>query len=615
MKSKRTTGLLLALTGGLWLVVADAAVAQVPTTLQDFFQPGSQPTGGVTYDTFLPSSNCKNCHETDGTNPTLIYPQWQGSMMAQAARDPMFFACLTIANQDAAFAGDLCLRCHTPGGWIQGRSDPPDGSALISPDFDGVNCSACHRMVDPVYKPGISPPLDVAILADVDPLPLSPGGANYVLDPFDISRGPRDDGNTAQHAWLESPFHKTSDLCGTCHDVGNPVFLRQPDGTYALTPLDEPHPTANKYDMFPLERTFSEWLHSDFANGGVDMGGRFGGILTVVSTCQDCHMPKYPGTACNVPGAPARPDLASHALTGANAWALQMVLNLYPNDGLNPAYIEDGRQRAIALVQAASTLEVTQTGNHIKVRVTNESGHKLPSGYPEGRRIWLNVRVSDATPALIEERGHYDNTTADLTTGDTKVYQAKLGVDATISAATGVPEGESFHFALNNVMIQDNRIPPRGFTNENYVAVQASPVRAVYADGQYWDETLFRLPAGADSATVRLWYQSASKEYVTFLRDENHTDSNGLILYNQWELTGKSPPIMMAEETLALTVFTDGDDNGDGNVDLVDYTALADCLSGPGTPYSPGTCSVFDFDEDGDVDLWDHAEFWLVFDG
>jgi len=52
-----------------------------------------------------------------------------------------------------------------------------------------------------------------------------------------------------------------------------------------------------------------------------------------------------------------------------------------------------------------------------------------------------------------------------------------------------------------------------------------------------------------------------------------------------------------------------GDGDCDGDVDLDDYVALANCLTGPqGGPMSP-QCAVFDFDRDGDVDLLDFAEF------
>ncbi|MHC4610958.1 MAG: golvesin C-terminal-like domain-containing protein, partial [Planctomycetota bacterium] len=64
------------------------------------------------------------------------------------------------------------------------------------------------------------------------------------------------------------------------------------------------------------------------------------------------------------------------------------------------------------------------------------------------------------------------------------------------------------------------------------------------------------------------------------------------------------------------TPFWDGDADHDGDVDLDDFAALADCLGGPGEvpspppPMSTADClDVFDFDEDGDVDLLSFAEF------
>ena len=41
---------------------------------------------------------------------------------------------------------------------------------------------------------------------------------------------------------------------------------------------------------------------------------------------------------------------------------------------------------------------------------------------------------------------------------------------------------------LNNVVVKDNRIPPRGFTNAAFEAFDGAPVGATYADGQYWDD-------------------------------------------------------------------------------------------------------------------------------
>ena len=48
------------------------------------------------------------------------------------------------------------------------------------------------------------------------------------------------------------------------------------------------------------------------------------------------------------------------------------------------------------------------------MRVTNLAGHRIPSGYPDGRRFWLNVEVEDAIGSLVYESGHYDATSATL---------------------------------------------------------------------------------------------------------------------------------------------------------------------------------------------------------
>ena len=41
----------------------------------------------------------------------------------------------------------------------------------------------------------------------------------------------------------------------------------------------------------------------------------------------------------------------------------------------------------------------------LAIKVTNLTGHKLPTGYSEGRRMWLNVQVRDANGGLVFESG------------------------------------------------------------------------------------------------------------------------------------------------------------------------------------------------------------------
>jgi len=526
----------------------------VPTTANDFHQPGTQP-GGLFVDVF-DSPTCAGCHGYYDPNQEP-YSRWSSSLMAQSSRDPVFHATLAIANQDAAGVGEFCLRCHTPGAWLAGRCTPADGSGLNPSlgDFDGVTCHLCHRLVDP-YEDPANPQIDRRILNSLAERPVQPHSGQYIVDPEDIRRGPFDLGPSfPYHDWRQSPFHLDSQLCGTCHEVSNPALTRQPNGDYTVNTLDAPHPTQLPYDEFPIERTFSEWKNSHFAKAKIEMGGRFGGNQTAVSTCQDCHMPKTTGTACNpVLGGAVRNDLPLHDFNGANSWVLDAVRSIYPDSetGLTNASVAAAHQRTQQLLSNAADLEASVKNGQLAVRVVNQSGHKLPTGYGEGRRMWINVKFFDAGNTLIAERGAYDVGTAVLTGGDTKVYEIEQGIDANVAGATGLPIGPSFHFALNNKIYKDNRIPPRGYTLFAFTASQALPVNYAYADEQYWDDTLFAVPFGAHHAEINLYHQTTSKEYIEFLRDENTTNSAGLDAYNLWVAKGKSAPVLMQSRSIVL---------------------------------------------------------------
>jgi len=49
-----------------------------------------------------------------------------------------------------------------------------------------------------------------------------------------------------------------------------------------------------------------------------------------------------------------------------------------------------------------------------------------------------------------------------------------------------------------------------------------------------------------------LYYQTLSKEYVTFLRDANVTNNSGQELYNLWEMFGKSEPELMNSKEIMI---------------------------------------------------------------
>jgi cytochrome c553 len=525
----------------------------VPTTLRDMDMSGTQPHEGAILDD--PDASCGTCH---GNYNASVEPwhNWRGSMMGQAARDPFFFACVAVAEQDAPSVGDLCIRCHSPGGWQEGRSVDTGAGLLTVKDRHGVQCDFCHRAVDHNYVVGSSPTEDVAVLATVDPLPLQYGNGQFINDPAPVRRGPYADAQ-ADHQFVESPFHRSADMCGLCHDVSSPVFNQAAPGDYVPNTFDLEHSDMQIRNMMPIERTYSEWSVSEYAEGGV-YAPQFAGDKPdgVVSTCQDCHMRDVTGKGAD--GGPNRTDIGMHDFTGGNTFVPDIIATYYP-DEVDAAQLADAKARARAMLQLAATLELTPTDSGVSVRVTNETGHKLPSGYPEGRRMWLNVVATDALGQQVFESGAYDLSTGVLAhDAQERIYEIQPGLSPALASALGLPAGKSFHFVLNDTVYSDNRIPPRGATLAELEAVQSPVVNHTYVDGQYWDIADYALPAESESVFVTLYYQSTSKEYVEFLRDENTTNSAGQDLYDAWVAQGKAPPEMMAHARTAVTV-TDTD--------------------------------------------------------
>jgi hypothetical protein len=554
-----------ALLAALAILSGVASADPLPTTREDFRLPGTQPLS-LTTDISTPDT-CAPCHSSYGSPSVEPLLNWKGSMMAQSGRDPLMWAALAVSNQLVPHSGETCLRCHLPKGWLEGRSTPEDGTAMTADDRQGVQCGLCHRLVDPVAHAG-NPAEDAAILAGLSaPVP-APGAAMMVVDPLDRLRGPFDivadlgsDPHAPQRSTLVSPFHTRGEICGTCHNLRNPLFAKNTmTGAWELTTMDTPTPDPTK--GFPEQSTFDEWAASTYAQSGV-YAPQFGGNQTVVSTCQDCHMPQVTGRDANF--GVLRTDLPFHGFAGANTF-IPTVLPFHPAFGaeVDPSALQAGVQRATDNLQKAATVTGSITGGTLTVRVTNETGHKLPTGYPEGRRMWLHVRALDAKRTVVFESGRYVFSSAHLV-GDgaapadpeydpnLHVWEAQQGMSADVAAAVGLPAGRSFHLSLNNLRLKDNRIPPRGFTNAAFAAIDAEPVGGTFADGQYWDDVTYPVGPTAVTAEVTLYYQTASREYVEFLRDTNTTNAAGNILFSLYDDHGRSEPVSMSE------LLVDGD--------------------------------------------------------
>jgi hypothetical protein len=224
--------------------------------------------------------------------------------------------------------------------------------------------------------------------------------------------------------------------------------------------------------------------------------------------------------------------------------------------------------RTEQLLRGGADLVLHQDDEALVVRVVNQAGHKLPTGYPEGRRLWLAARFVDAEGRALSEHGGYDFGAGRFRPTGTcvvKVYEAKHAIDDAVAAASGLDPGTGFHLALSNVVEKDNRIPPRGFRNVAYAAVGAAPAGAAYADGQHWDDTRFPIPAAAVVAEVILYFETTSREYIEFLRD---ADPNGAAgaggrAFQQW--AQHATPVVVDARRVDL-VPVDGAGSGDASV-------------------------------------------------
>jgi hypothetical protein len=625
----------------LWGVGVSFAADTVPTNIQ---QPGTQP--GEVGNLESPGK-CDNCH---GGYNTAVEPafNWQGSMMANAGRDPIFWATLAIAEQDFDGAGDLCIRCHSTGGWLAGRSTPTDGSGLAAGDSDGVECDFCHKMTNPDDSEhlGVMNPPFVAN----DGVEGYYGSGMASLWAGSEKLGPYADAE-ARHQFMQSKFHRSVDFCGTCHDVSNAAVgnLAHNNGTQATadpviadgnpdpaSPVDTKAAFNNPpYKYGVVERTFSEYksglisqtLVNDYVNLPADLqGGALqamyeaatqGGTISAnyedgdprYYSCQTCHMRPVQGQGCNK-NPPIRNDLPLHDMTGGNYWmpgAIQYLDGqgkLRLGGGMTAtenAALDAAKLRAKEQLNLAATLSVQ--GNTLKI--VNHTGHKLISGYPEGRRMWLNIKWYDAIGTLLREDGEYGSiavtingtsaqvdTILDLDDPNTKIYEAHYGmtqewaaqltslgwdpglvigfdrntgaVDYTLDQLASQAPGtyqETFHFVLNNKVIKDNRIPPYGMDYEKARVRNALPVSAdQYGGGpgktyNYFDTVALNPPAGADSATIDLLYQPTSWEYIQFLDLANtlppgaFLENEGTYMLEAWLNTGMAAPYIMASAT------------------------------------------------------------------
>jgi hypothetical protein len=354
--------------------------------------------------------------ETCGGCHADIYNQWKGSMHSNSWTDPVYRAALNLMSKASHGKVDnFCMGCHTPIGLVT-REASPGGKGMSEVANRGVHCEVCHNVS------GIS----------------GIGNGSYVLTPKLNGRplkfGPYSDAVSPYHDTAYSKLHTQSEFCADCHNVTHP------------------------FNRLQIERTYDEWRDSSYAGAGVQ--------------CQDCHMKPVRGRAS--PIGKERDRVYTHYFAGGNAVVTKLLgSDLHSNSS-------EAMLKSAATVQIMAPAALSDShSNLVRVRVTNVgAGHKLPSGFPEGREMWLDFKVVDARNLEVYRLGAIRQ---GRTEPGTRSFKVTLGdrngqaVDLNVLQADRV--------------LNDTRIEPHGYSEVTYMfdvpKGAVTPLRLV-ADLNYW---------------------------------------------------------------------------------------------------------------------------------
>lgn len=460
-------------------------------------------TGDVCAECHANSDDADAMRLSDGTPVSPVDLQ-AASVMANAGRDPVFFAVLAAEIAQApGRASDIegvCFRCHAPlaraeaealGAPLPSAVELRGGEGeLATLGREGVGCVACHRMADDGLE---TPERWTGLFSlDADGRVFGPHAEPFT-HPMEMHTG-----------WTPAAADHVADsrLCASCHTLQTHTLV---DGDFGE-------------QTFLEQATWLEWRASAYADGGER-----------AQDCQGCHLPTTEPDGTPISTAIARrPDggdfppidvrqpYGRHDMVGGNTLLLSLLRD--HADVLQPRADGAAFDAAIAgsraLLGGAAALEVVgvaRVGEGIQadIRVENRSGHKLPTGYP-ARRAWLRVRVLDADGAVafavgeVDARGRIVGADgaplpAELAGGPAPLHVSEVGpggppaiYGVTMQDAAGAPTWRLLRAAT---LARDTRLLPHGWDPAAAeTAVGSLAPVGVSGDGDF----------GAGGDTVRL---------------------------------------------------------------------------------------------------------------
>ncbi len=489
---------------------------------------------------FATSPVCSECHSNaDGSlamrdergHPIGPDDLWQGSMMANSARDPLWWAVVraeTIATPSLAAEIEAeCTKCHAPMASIREDLyggpltlvDLQDGTSERSQlGLDGASCTACHQV----------PAGEV-----FGPPPLTAGGPLYGphADPFSMPMTMHTGFEPAQANHIDD-----SAMCGTCHTLHTePVAA---DGT-ALGGL------------FTEQSPYLEWRNSTFSTE-VPMPA------ADAASCQACHMPTSSDAGVPLSTRIARrpsggdfPPIADrspygrHVLVGGNTLVPAMLRDFA--DELRPRASAQALDATIAAARAmlqqrtaiVSIDGATREGDTVvvPVLVENLAGHKLPTGIP-ARRAFVRLTVRNADGAIVFRSGRTDaegrlidgsGTVLPLEQldGAPQPHHTVIADETQVQIYEAVMQGNdgapTYRLLRATAYAKDNRLLPRGWSVTGPHVDETSPQLgepdADFVGGSDRVEYRVLAPAGSGpySIEAQLLYQPVGARFAAEL--------------------------------------------------------------------------------------------------
>lgn len=481
-------------------------------------------------DHFSGSGACGVCHNgmiDDEGEDVSIENAWETSVMAQSARDPYWrakaAATLHRYPELSHEVNQVCTRCHAPMANEAAIKDGVElemfGETAFSQDnkyydhaMDGVSCTLCHQMEDDGNlgtEAGNSGNFSIAEFPAGEK-ENRPAYGQYA-DPIGAYMVANSDFTPVYGAHMSD-----SAMCATCHDLK--THKLDENGNAIDGPLEA---------GFQEQQTFTEWENSDYRDGG-----------PLAASCQACHMPEIETTVTLASSGTdiRRSGFREHTFLGANTVMLDMFENYKDFLGIEAEGFPQAIERNREFLKTSADLEIVGTRSEedafvVTLKITNNTGHKLPSGYPS-RRVFVQLAVTDDNGSVIFESGKVNSDGSIVgNDGDRNFNNFEPHYNSVVNenqvlifeAIMGNARGETTHSLVEGIRyLKDNRLTPKGFvkaTANNDIAV----IGRAANDGNFdngGDLFEYRIPvtsAGTYQIVANLIYQPFAYGHLEFL--------------------------------------------------------------------------------------------------